>query len=131
MFNPQINAVLTLIALSIFADKRVLSTEITAFVKSADIIQKNVKSPIPITETKLLMWFELNRGDIQEKMRLSSPRFKQWFDQVVSELPILRDKSFISKIVGDIAKADGELHISEKALSVMLERRFDRARASY
>jgi len=70
MFNRQIDAVLKVIALSIFADKRVLSEEISAFVESAEIIQSKVQSDIAISETKLLLWFELNRAELQNRMKL-------------------------------------------------------------
>lgn len=125
MFNRKVHAVLTVIALSVFADKRVLSTEITAFVKSADIIQKKVKSDIPVTEAKLLLWFELNRMDIRDKMRLGPVGFKRWFDTLMAELASISDKAFISEIVQRIAYADGELHISEQALKVMLDNSFE------
>lgn len=127
MFSREVDAVLSVIALSIFADKRVLSTEITAFVKSADIIEAHVRSDIPVTEAKLLMWFEINREHIQSKMQLGSVGFKQWFDSVVETFSLLPDKTFIADIVELISNADGELHISEKAWSVMLERRFKTA----
>lgn len=124
MFNREIEALLKIIALSIFADKRVLSTEITAFVESASVIQRHVNSDIVISETKLLLWFELNRAEIQDKMTLGPVGFKRWFEDTLSDLPVLSDKSFISEIIGHIANADEEFHISEKALGVMLERRF-------
>lgn len=124
MFNRQINAVLKVIALSIFADKRVLSEEITAFVESADLIQSKVNSDITISETKLLLWFELNRAELQSKMTLGPAGFKHWFENLLSELPVLSDKSFITDIIGRIANADQEFHISEKALGVMLARIF-------
>jgi len=125
MFNRQIEAVLKLIALSIFADKRVLSEEITAFVESADLIQANVQSDITITETKLLLWFELNRAEIQNKMTLDSYEFQHWFEGLLSELPFLSDKRFIRDIIEKISNADGEFHISEKALDVILDRVFE------
>lgn len=125
MFTRQIDAVLTLIALSIFADKRVLSEEITAFVSSADLIQRNVHSDISITETKLLLWFELNRTDLRDKMNLNAVEFEQWFEALLSDLPTLSDMTFIADISANIFNADSELHISEKALGVILERKLN------
>jgi len=125
MFNREIDAVLKVIALSIFADKRVLSEEITAFVKSADRIQSHLNSDIAITETKLLLWFELNRAELQGKMSLGALEFKRWFEILITEMPVLSDKRFITDIIEQISNSDGEFHISEKALEVMLERVFD------
>jgi len=126
MFNRQIEAVLNLISLSIFADKRVLSEEISAFVESADLIQSKLQSDIVISETKLLMWFELNRSELKSIMGLGPAGFKHWFENLISELPVISDKRFIMDIVERISNADGEFHISEKALEVMLERVFER-----
>ncbi len=126
MFSREISAVLKIIALSIFADKRVLSEEITAFVESADLIQSQLNSDMVISETKLLLWFELNRAGLQAKMFLGSEDFKLWFETLISELPVMSDTQFITDIIERISNADGELHISEKALEVMLGRAFQR-----
>jgi len=125
MFNRQIEAVLKVIALSIFADKRVLSEEITTFVESATLLESKLNSAIKITETKLLMWFEINRAELQDKMSLRSAEFKQWFETLLSDFPVMSDKNFITDIIANIANSDQEFHISEKALNVMLDRVFE------
>ena len=125
MFNRQIEAVLKVIALSIFADKRVLSEEITTFVESATLLESKLNSAIKITETKLLMWFEINRAELQDKMSLRSVEFKQWFETLLSDFPVMSDKNFITDIIANIANSDQEFHISEKALNVMLDRVFE------
>ena len=130
MFNREIEALLSIIALSIFADKRVLSEEIKAFVESADLIQSKVYSDIVLSETKLLLWFELNRVELQDKMSLGPVGFKRWFEDTVAELPVISDKRFIMEIIGKISKADNEFHISEKALGVMLDRAFGKSSAA-
>ena len=122
MFNKQVNGVLTLIALSIFADKRVLSSEITAFIKSAEQINKNVRSEIPITEAKLLMWFETNRLHLRERVNLRPAGFKHWFDTVLEDVAEYKDKLFLMEMIDLISNADGELHISEKALMVLVDK---------
>jgi len=127
MFDHEVEAVLSVIALSIFADKRVLSTEITAFVKSADVISAHVNSDLQLSEPKLLLWFELNRERIQAKMQLGPAEFEAWFDSIFEDFARIPDKTFISDIVENIARADGELHISEKALSAMLDRKFKKS----
>lgn len=124
MFTKQVDAALTLIALSIFADKRILSTEISAFIESADVIQANLNSDIPITEAKLLVWFEMNRGNIKEKMEISGKRFRTWLDQLLDEVDTLPDKRFIVELIESIARSDGEYHVSEVALAVIIDRKF-------
>jgi len=125
MFNREIDAVLKVIALSIFADKRVLSSEITAFVESAELIQENVNSDVVITEAKLLLWFELNRADLMEKISLKVTEFEKWFVSLLEDLPVLPNKRFMTEAVERISNSDGEFHISEKALEVILNRVFN------
>lgn len=127
MFNLQVNAVLTLIALSIFADKRVLSTEVSAFIKSARDIDANVESQLPLTEAKLLMWFEINRMRLSDKVKLGPIGFQRWFQTVLNDASDYGDKDFILDAIKRISRADGEIHISEKALSVLVDAHFRRA----
>lgn len=124
MFNRQVEALLTIAALSIFADKRVLSSEISTFIKSAQDINERVDSAIPITEAKLLMWFEINRMRLNDKVRLRPIGFKRWFDTVMSDLTDYADQAFITDLIERISLADGELHVSEKALTVLVEGKF-------
>ncbi len=123
MFNSQVEALLTVLALSVFADKRVLSTEIAAFIESATEINEKVQSDIPVTEAKLLMWFEMNRIRLGDKVRLGPIGFKHWFDSVMSDLAKFSDRDFLIRGLQRISLSDGELHISEKALCVLVERR--------
>lgn len=122
MFSKEVNGVLTLIVLSIFADKRVLSSEITTFIKSAAIINKKVRSDSPITEAKLLAWFENNRIILRDKTRLGPVGFEHWFATVLADISDFKDKRFIMDMIEKIAQADGEVHISEKALLALVDR---------
>jgi len=124
MFNRQVEALLTITALSIFADKRVLSSEITAFIKSAKDIDGKIQSRIPITEAKLLIWFEMNRIRLSDKIRLGPAGFKHWFEMVLADLAEFTDIDFLMDLIKRISLADGELHISEKALFVLVEGKF-------
>ncbi len=121
MFNRQVEALLTICALSIFADKRVFASEITAFVQSAAKINTKVESDIVVTEAKLLMWFELNRVHLHDKVSLKPVGFKHWFETVLSDLKGFKDAEFVVEILNYISLADGELHVSERALSVLVD----------
>jgi len=125
MFNRHVNAVLTILTLSVVADKRILSEEITAFVESAERLNAEMDSDLEITEAKLLLWFEFNRADIQSKMDLKPLEFEAWLKSVFDEVAALPKIDFIADIVDDIAKSDGEFHISEEALEMILARRFE------
>lgn len=120
MFNREIEAVLSLIAFTVFADKRVYSNEIQSFTSSANRLDRTGRSDIPLTEAKLLFWFETNRMQLQDKMRLGPAGLKRWLTLLMKEAKDFPDKSLILDLIHEISKADGELHISEKALSVLV-----------
>ena len=122
MFNKNVNGVLTLIALSIVADKRILASEITAFIKNAQLIDKKLKNDSPITEAKLLAWFENNRVTLRDKVSLGPVGFERWFKSVLADISDFEDKSFIMDLIEKISQADGEVHISERALLALVGR---------
>ena len=123
MFNRQTEAVLSLTAFSIFADKRVISEEISKFMSLSKVLRTTDISDIEITEPKLLHWFEMNRANLQDKMTLGPAGLKRWINMVIDDLSEFKQKSLILDWITQIAKADGEHHISEKALFVLLEDR--------
>ena len=124
VFNRQVEALLTIFALSIFADKRVLSSEISALIKSAEDIDSRVNSSLPVTEAKLLMWFETNRMRLEDKLRLGPIGFKRWFESVMSDLSDFSDQALLTDLLHRTSLADGELHVSEKALRILVESKF-------
>lgn len=127
MFNREIEALLSLTAFSIFADKRVFANEIDSFVKSAHQIQAVDRSPITLTESKLLYWFEMNREQLQDKMKLGPAGLKRWLVMVMDDLAAFPDKSLILNLIKQISKSDGEYHVSERALSELVKRKFELA----
>ena len=125
MFNREVEALLSLTAFSIFADKRVFANEIESFVKSAHQIEAAGRSTIAVTEPKLLYWFEMNREQLQDKMKLGPAGLKRWLIMIMDDLAAFPDKDLILKLIRKISKSDGEYHISEKALCVLVEERLD------
>jgi len=124
MFNRETEALLSLVAFSVFADKRVFADEIDSFVKSAHDLQAAGRSSIRLTETKLLYWFEMNRGQLQDKMKLGPAGLKRWMETMIDDLSAFPDKALILNLIQRISKADGEYHISERAFSELVKRRF-------
>jgi len=127
MFNTQTEAVLSLTAFAIFADKRVLSEEINKFISFADILEVTNISDIKITEAKLLHWFEMNKSDLQKKMEIGHEGLSDWLNLVLDDLDGFKRKDLILEWINDIACADGEHHISEKALFAIVEDRLGEA----
>ena len=80
----QTEHILSLLTATVFADKRVFSEEIKAFLKGAarlDILRYNKTK---MSETKLLLWYETNKASVKEKM--ATPYFKDWFYDLLEKL---------------------------------------------
>jgi len=99
MLSEEINDLLSLLAIMIFADKRVLENEVSAFVRLADKLQVARDIEPRLSEAKLAVWYEDSK-----------------------DLP---DKLSILSVLCDIASSDGEVHVSERALIKLTAQRWD------
>lgn len=112
--------ILSLIAATIFADKRVYATEIDAFLTSTVNLKVLQRLEPKLSEARLLNWYEMNKGDIREK--LTTPYFKDWFYEMLDLLSDVPDKTSILNSMRNVSNADGEVHVSERALITLAER---------
>jgi len=117
MISDELHDLLSLLAATIFADKRVFATEIETFLKAAENIRQLRKANEVISEAKLLSWFDANAEIIRNK--LQTPGFEPWFYGCLDRLAELNDKQALMDIMIDISKSDEEFHISEQALIVL------------
>ena len=118
--KTELSNILNLIAVTILADKRIYASEIETFIKATSQLDA-VKSLEPkISEARLLSWYELNKADIQEK--IATPYFKDWFYKLLDQLAHIPEKKPILDVMKSIAEADGEVHVSERALMTLAER---------
>ena len=143
----DLDNLLSLITASILADKRVFDCELDVFIKSTSQLnlecdfefseparlqvnsefkiraskQSNTVNDLQakISEPELLKWYELNKDIIRNK--IASPFFKDWFYELLDQLADLPNKGAITGIMREISQADGELHISERALITLAE----------
>jgi len=120
MITDELNDLLSLLAATIFADKRVFAEEIETFIGVANRLQKSCKIDPPLSEGDLLDWFEANKNQI--KANITAPEFETWLKNCLVRLDHISDKPVVLKIMTDIAKSDNEFHISEKALIVLTSR---------
>ena len=114
MISDELQNLLSLLAVTIFADKRVFAQEIETFLKTAESITEIRNVQETLSEAKLLAWFDANAENIRGK--LQTPGFEPWFYGCLDKLAGLKDKQALLNIMMDISKADDEFHISEKAL---------------
>lgn len=123
MFSNDLNNVLSLIVASIFADKHVYDSEIDAFVKATLKLKVATRLEPKLSRTRLLVWYDTHKSEIRQK--LETPYFKDWFYTLLDQLSSLPDKGDILGVMREIAKADGEVHVSERALITLAERHWN------
>jgi len=115
----ELKDILSLIAATVLADKRILTSEVDVFMTSTrqlDIV--NQLEPT-ISEAKLKAWFERNKNDISQK--LATPYFKDWLYEVLDRLKDVPNKAPILKVMQEISIADQDVHVSERTLIALSE----------
>lgn len=120
MTSTEQNNILSLIAATIFADKRVYASEIEVFGKATAKLKALQESKPKLSETKILVWYEMNKDDIRRK--ITAPYFKDWFYDLLEQLSDVQDKQSILDIMQKISLADGDVHVSERALMALAKR---------
>lgn len=148
MKRDDFNNVLSLMAAIIFADKQVYDSEINAFTQSVSQLdfdndftrspacQLNVTPDLSIeanpsegdadnlngqvSPSQLSEWYEKNQSHIRDS--LSTPFYKDWFYNLLDQIADLPNKEKIITIMRDISKADGRVHVNERALITLAER---------
>jgi len=120
MFTTEQNNILSLIAATIFADKRVFASEIEAFVKAARNLRPLRRSKNAPSEADILLWYETNKPDIQGK--ISTPYFKDWYYDLLEKLSDIPEKNSILEVMQEVSRADGSVHVSERALMMLAKR---------
>ena len=115
----ELTDILSLIAATVFADKRIFASEIDEFIKSTNKLNIIRHFEPKMSEARLLAWFEMNKDDIRGK--LATPYFKDWFYDVLERLKDVPEKESIIEVMHKVSKADGDIHVSERALIVLSE----------
>ena len=118
--KSELKDILSLFAATVFADKRVFATEIDVFIKTTSKLKIVTHLAPKISEAKLLAWYEMNKDEIRKKLEM--PYFKDWFYDLLERLKDIPDKSEILETMHAISLADGEIHVSERALMTLSER---------
>ncbi|MDB2438638.1 TerB family tellurite resistance protein [Hellea sp.] len=120
MMTTQQHNILSLIAASIFADKRIFASEVEVFITSTQQLNRLKDMKSKLTEAELLQWYETHKEDIRQN--ISTPYFKDWFYDLLEKLSELRDKEALLDIMYKISIADGNVHVSERALITLAKR---------
>ena len=123
MLTTEIDDLLTLLAIIIFADQRVFAQEIDTFMKEARELQIAREIEPRLTEARLLTWFEMHRDDL--KAQIDATDYAAWLGRLLDRLSPLPDKTLILDVMYKIAISDGEMHKSEKYLIAFSAQRWN------
>ena len=118
-------SVLELLAVTMFADKKVLASEIQAFVANVQWLQNDYVLKTSLSEGEIIKWYEANKDAMRALIQPGN--FEAWMDIKVEELKDFPDKHLLLRAMDEIAHADGEKHISEKALEVLTAKKWAEA----
>ena len=118
-------SVLELLAVTMFADKKVLASEIQAFVANVQWLQNDYVLKTSLSEGEIIKWYEANKDAMRALIQPGN--FEAWMDIKVEELKDFPDKHLLLRAMDKIAHADGEKHISEKALEVLTAKKWAEA----
>lgn len=122
MFTETEDDILTLLGITIFADKRVFAREIESFIESASELDLGTGRSERVNNDTLLLWFEANRQEL--KTLHTRTDFEPWITALIDRLAGYPHKERLLSIIYDISRSDGEIHVSETALMVLCARRW-------
>ncbi len=114
--------VLELLALTMFADKQVLAAEIQTFVDIVLRFQRENILTTKLTEADIILWYEEQKADLANVIQHGV--FESWIEERLQNLRDFPDKHLLLRAIDEIANADGEKHISEKALEVLTAKKW-------
>ena len=112
--SKKTDALLSLLAMTALADKRLYASEVDCFVRAAMRLKHEQAFDEKLSEPKLLMWFELNRETLKDQMR--TPGFQNWLSDCAANLTSVKGKPKILEAMSHISRADYEVHVGEVAL---------------
>jgi len=119
METSETQTLLEVLAMAIFADKRVLAAEITAFSQAVQNLQAQNIINEALTETRVILWYETNKDRLKEI--LDNHEFEVWLQNIRGSLSDIQDPQPIIEAIKLIAEADEEYHVSENAYAILIQ----------
>jgi len=130
MIDTELEDILTVLAIGVYADKRIFASEIQAFTRSVSGVELSKRENSKVSGAQALMWFETHKDDIRAKFDGPRPEFDAW---IIPILHRVSEHGNIDELIGlldTISLADDEFHISEKAFIVLAKKAWGRNKAS-
>lgn len=122
MEQTELNDILMVLTVGVYADKRVHSSEIEVFIKSISRLNLSNREIPKISEARALAWFEMNKDEVRQIFNGPRSEFDDWFIPIVKRVGVHADKDALLHLLNMIFLADREMHISETALMVLIKK---------
>lgn len=122
MKQTELNDILMVLTVAVYADKRVHSSEIEVFIKSVSRVNLSKREIPTISEAKALGWFEMNKDHVRHIFDGPRSEFEAWFIPILKRVGEHADKEALLHLLNMIFLADREMHVSETALMVLIKR---------
>lgn len=122
MPKSEMHDILLVLAVGVFADKKVHASEIQVFMRSVSRVPLLKEDRALLSEAKVLSWFEVNKDDIRKKFAGPRSEFDSWFVPILQRVGKHADKDALLHLLNMIFLADHEMHNSELALMTLIRR---------
>ena len=122
MLDTELEDILTVLAVGVYADKRIFASEIQAFTRSVSSVALSRRENSTVTGAQALLWFEMNKDEIRDKFEGPWPEFDAWIIPILERVSEHGNIDELIGILDIISVADDEFHISEKAFIVLVQK---------
>lgn len=122
MQQTEMNDILMVLTVGIYADKKIHASEIEVFIKSVSRMNLSKHRLPTISEAKALAWFEMNKDHVRHIFSGPRSEFDRWFIPILERVGLHGDKLALLQLLRMIFLADNEMHVSELALTNLIKR---------
>ena len=122
MIDTELEDILTVLAIGVYADKRIFASEIQAFTRSVSGVELSKRENSKVSGAQALMWFERHKDDIRAKFDGPRPEFDAWIVPILERVSEHGNIDELIRLLATISVADDEFHISEKAFIVLAKK---------
>ena len=122
MLKSEMHDILMVLAVGVFADKKIHSSEIQVFMRSVSRVQLSKRDMPILSEAKALSWFEMHKDKVRQMFAGPRSEFDAWFIPILKRVGKHADKDALLHLLNMIFLADREMHNSEMALMTLIKR---------
>lgn len=122
MLKLEMHDTLMVLAVGVFADKKIHSSEIQVFMRSVSRVQLSKQGKSMLSEAKALSWFEMHKDEVRQMFAGPRSEFDAWFVPILKRVGKHADTDALLHLLNMIFLADHEMHNSEIALRALIKR---------